>query len=104
MERQSDERERYLTTYFENLPVPDLSQLSWGAVAELLEHPTIVLLLGLLKGERNGLLLSLAHLPLDDQGAVARAAVTQGRVQGIDSLHRTLIELARQPNKEGTSS
>lgn len=108
LERQKTERLAMLDKFWNQLEtVDDAAAALPTPVLDLLTHTGFASLLGLLQGERNGLLLSLAHLPLTSPENIAVASVTQGRVQGIDALRRTLVEIVsckRITSPEGTNS
>lgn len=62
------------------------------AVQDLLKHPGLPLLWGLLMGSRQFFLLALSQHPLGNADQVTRAAVIQGKIQGIELFRDTVIE------------
>lgn len=95
-QRLAAERVATVDRFFKNLAIVDkiAREDAVRSILSVLDHPGFAQLLGLIIGERNGLLLALANLELSSAEKIARASVLQGRVQGIDTLHRTLIEVA----------
>lgn len=74
-------------------------------INELLLHPGLPILLGLLFGSRQAFYAQLSYQPLKDDDGSWRAAVLQGKIQGIELVVQTVKELAvpvstDAPNKE----
>lgn len=61
---------------------------------ELLLHPGLPILLGLMFGSRQALYATLSTLPLGDEDMRHRASVLQGKIQGIELLVQTVREQA----------
>lgn len=81
----------------------NLNQFECDAVQKLIEQPGMALLLGLLVTTRQGMLMQLANMNLYSEAGRYQAAVLQGRVQGIDLFHQTLLEqfpMAESPERK----
>lgn len=61
---------------------------------ELILHPGLPILLGLMFGSRQALYATLSTLPLGDEDMRHRASVLQGKIQGIELLVQTVREQA----------
>lgn len=71
------------------------------AVQDLLKHPGLPHLWGLMQGARQARFQLLAHSPLTNMETVSRAAVIQGAISGIELFYSTLLEQAvPSPEKE----
>lgn len=95
-ERLRQERTKVLQRFFSSVTVPDIENVSANGVLGLLDQPAFATLVGLMNGYRNTLMVQLSNVPLDTPAAIAQASVLQGRVQGIDSLYSTLLEVVNQ--------
>lgn len=65
---------------------------------EMLIHPGLPVLLGLMFGSRQALYATLSTLPLGDEDMRHRASVLQGKIQGIELLVQTVREQAVPSN------
>lgn len=74
----------------ENLPDSKAEE----AMQELLKHPAIPLLWGLMLGAKQALYRTLENLPLGNMAEVSFASVIQGKIKGIDMFYDTLLELS----------
>jgi hypothetical protein len=61
---------------------------------EMLIHPGLPVLLGLMFGSRQALYATLSTLPLGDEDMRHRASVLQGKIQGVELLVQTVREQA----------
>lgn len=68
-------------------------------IEELLKHPGLPLIWGLLLGAKQGCYRLLENSPLGSMSEVSRAAVIQGTIKGIDQFYHTLIELTVPPEQ-----
>jgi hypothetical protein len=64
------------------------------SMADLLKHPALPLLWGLMLGAKQAQYVGLANMPMGNMAEVARAAVIQGTIKGIDMFYDTLLELS----------
>jgi hypothetical protein len=64
------------------------------ALQDLLKHPGLPILYGLMLGTRQAYYAALANAPLTNMETVAVAARTQGIISGIELFGNTLIEQA----------
>lgn len=78
-----------------NLPTDDERE-----VMELLGGKGLTALLGLLLGERQGLYAQLSYHSLGNEEVRYRAAVTQGKIQGIERIIQTVRDLAVSDNTD----
>jgi hypothetical protein len=70
------------------------------AMQDLLRHPALPLVWGLLLGARQTQFQLLAHSPLNNMETVSRASVIQGTIFGIELFYQTVLEQAvPSPNK-----
>jgi len=86
--------------------IPVLTRLpadSENEVMELIGHKGLAALIGLVFGERQGLYAQLSLYPLDDDAHRYRAAVLQGKIQGIESFINTVRECAVSSSGEEES-
>ena len=85
-----------LKTALDEAPVIDLIQESKQneALQDLLRHPGLPLLWGLMQGSRQTQFQLLAKSPLTNAGDVSRASVIQGTIYGIELFYNTLLEQA----------
>jgi hypothetical protein len=63
-------------------------------IEDLLKHPALPLIWGLMLGSKQGQLALLQHAPLGNMAEVSRAAVIQGTTKGIELFYHTLLELS----------
>lgn len=63
-------------------------------INELLAHPGLPVLLGLILGARQGLYAQVSYLPNGDQVQSHRISVLQGKIQGLEMTIQTVRELA----------
>jgi len=70
--------------------LPDVESTS--AFEELLKHPGLPLLWGLLLGSKQAHFAALSAAPLGNLEEVRRAGVLQGTIRGIDMIYQTLVE------------
>lgn len=61
-------------------------------IQDLLKHPGLPHLWGLLLGARQAQYAALQYAPLGNMAEVARAAVIQGTITGIELFYNTVIE------------
>lgn len=80
-------------------PLDVLDSRQQSEVEELLRHPGLQHIYGLMLGERQGLYAALSNFPMTNMETVAAASVLQGRIKGIESFRSTLLELT-VPNGE----
>lgn len=71
-----------------------------GEVEDLLEHPGLMHVLGLLAGARQAQLLQLSHMNLASEAGRYQTAVIQGQTKALDLVAQTLLELV--PAAEAT--
>jgi hypothetical protein len=71
-----------------------LTQQEMHDALELIGHPGMKVLLGLMIGSRQGCYVRLANAGLSNTAEAIAAAVIQGTIRGIDMLPNTLLELA----------
>lgn len=89
----------------ENCPVltavPDSK--AQEALERVLSDEGFFILYGLLLGTRQTHFQALANAPLGNMAEVSRAAVIQGRIQGLEFLYSTAIEIVGpKPDSEQT--
>lgn len=63
-------------------------------IQELILHPGLPVLLGLVFGSRQALYATLSTLPLGDEDMRHRASVIQGKIQGLELVIQTVREQA----------
>lgn len=73
--------------------ISELTKEQREQVETLLGSSAMLTLLGLMLGARQALLVGLSRIPIINNEAVATASVIQGKIQGIDLLPQTLLEL-----------
>lgn len=61
---------------------------------DLLAHPGLPHLWGLLQGSKIAQFQVLANSPLTNMETVSRASVIQGTIKGVDLIYNTLLEQA----------
>jgi hypothetical protein len=85
--------------------VPALDELrdskETEALQDLLRHPGLPLLWGLMLGARQTQFQMLAHAPLTNMETVSRASVIQGAIKGIEMFYTAVLEQA-VPSPEAT--
>lgn len=75
-------------------PIAEItSQEDVDAIKSLVGHEGFRLLCGLLLGSRAGLYVQLSHAPLGTSTDAARLSVTQGKIQGIELVRETVLEM-----------
>lgn len=87
----ADELKKRLDTCPVLTEVPDSK--AQEALEELLSSEGFFLLYGLLLGTRQTHFAALSQAPLGNMAEVSRAAVIQGRIQGLEFLYSTAIEV-----------
>lgn len=78
---------------FSSVPVlTTLDSKQQSEVEDLLKHPGLRHVYGLMLGSRQAQYVLLAHSPLGNAGDVSRAARIQGTILGIEFFRDTLLE------------
>lgn len=75
-------------------PLPELSGEQRDIVLTLLSNPAFELLLRYLLSERQGYMMVLSRVDL--AANVAAASVLQGKIQGLERVTETVLELVAQ--------
>lgn len=88
--------DREMEAWIKRIPVLTAPRNSDEQIAleELLVSKGLPVLLGLLFGSRQALYAQLSYAPMRDDDGVWRAAVLQGKIQGIELVIQTVKELA----------
>lgn len=70
----------------------EITALKQAEIEQILGHPGLLSIVGLMLGARMTAYTQLAAISLHDGQQVARASVIQGTIRGIDLLRATLLE------------
>lgn len=62
-------------------------------IEDLLKHPALPMIWGLMVGAKQGFRVALEDAPLTNMETCWRAGVIQGTIKGIDQFYYTLLEL-----------
>jgi hypothetical protein len=84
--------------YLENTPLREaLTDFERAKVADLIKHPGLPLVLGLLLAERQGFLIQLQNVTVDGMAGAQRLGVLQGQATGVDRIRHILLECVSVP-------
>lgn len=86
-------REELEQQFLDVVPLTELDNKQQAEAEEVLRHPGLKHIYGLMLGGRQALYAGLSNYPLTNMETVAAASVIQGRIKGIESFRDTLLEL-----------
>lgn len=78
-----------------------LSHTDQEALQQVLEHPGLSVIWGLMLGARQAQFQALAYAPLGTAPDMSRASVIQGTIRGIELFHDTVVEQAVSSRTDG---
>lgn len=71
----------------------DVTSAMRGEIEAVIGKAGLLHIIGLMLGAREAFYVQLSHTALGDPAQVARASVIQGKIQGVDLIRQTLLEL-----------